>query len=236
MRASLILLANIKFIHSFVSKYTLTNPKQIKYQKLIQDDKFSIVICNGEAGTGKTMIACHEGIKLLKDNKIDKLVITRPTSTVDGEDLGFLPGKLEEKMHPFILPIYDYLLEYYTRDGINTLINTGKLEIAPLCFMRGRTFKKSFIICDEMQNASKNQMKMLLTRIGEKSKMVITGDIKQSDIGNNNGLTHLLACLKIKYENENFKMYEDGFGVVSLDKSCIQRHQMIEKIIELYEE
>ena len=206
--------------------------KQLKYQQLMKD--CSIVICNGDAGTGKTMLACHEGIRQLKEKQIEKLVITRPTSTVDGENLGFLPGNLEEKMHPFILPIYDYFLEFYTKDGIASLINTGKLEIAPLCFMRGRTFKNSFLICDEMQNASKNQMKMLLTRIGDKSKLIITGDVKQSDIGLENGLTHLLSLLETKY-HEPFKMYKDGFGVVQLDTSCIQRHPIIKSVLELYE-
>ncbi len=207
--------------------------KQLKYQQLMKE--CSIVVCNGDAGTGKTMLACHEGIRLLKDNRIEKLVITRPTCTVDGEELGFLPGKLEEKMNPFILPMFDYFLECYTKDGIASLINTGKLEIAPLGFMRGRTFKNSFLICDEMQNASKNQMKMLLTRIGDKSKLIITGDVKQSDLGIENGLTHLLSSLETKYKDEPFKMYKDGFGVVQLDASCIQRHPIIKSVLELYE-
>ena len=210
----------------------ILSSKQLKYQQLMKE--CSIVICNGDAGTGKTMLACYEGIRLLKDKQIEKLVITRPTSTVDGENLGFLPGNLEEKMHPFILPMYDYFLEFYTKDGIASLVNTGKLEIAPLCFMRGRTFKNSFLICDEMQNASKNQMKMLLTRIGDKSKLIITGDVKQSDIIEN-GLTHLLSSLETKYKDEPFKMYKDGFGVVQLDTSCIQRHPIIKSVLELYE-
>ena len=213
-----------------LTPYVLSG-KQLKYQQLIKE--CNIVICNGDAGTGKTMIACHEGIKLLRENKIEKLVITRPTSTVDGEELGFLPGKLEEKMHPFILPIYDYLLDYYTKDGITSLINTGKLEIAPLCFMRGRTFKNSFIIGDEMQNTSENQMKTLLTRFGTNSKMVITGDLKQSDLGIDNGLAHLIYALKYKYP-ESYVMFNDGFGLVTLDASCVQRHPMIKKIIDLY--
>lgn len=204
---------------------------QLKYQQLIKE--CNIIICNGDAGTGKTMIACNEGIRLLKENKINKIVITRPTSTVDGEDLGFLPGNLEEKMHPFMLPIYDYFLEHYTKDGIKTLLNNDKLEIAPLCFMRGRTFKNSFVICDESQNMSETQMKMFLTRIGEKSKMIVIGDVKQSDIGLDNGLNHLISSLKYKYQ-EPYKMFKDGFGLVSLDSSCIQRHPMIQKIIELY--
>lgn len=228
MRKSLFLCIPVKAI---LPNYILSG-NQLKYQQLIKE--CDIVVCNGAPGTGKTMIACHEGIKMLKDNRIHKLVITRPTSTVDGEDLGFLPGKLEDKMHPFMLPIYDYLLEYYNKDEIATLMNTDKLEIAPLCFMRGRTFKNSFIICDEAQNTSENQMKMLLTRLGNKSKMVITGDINQSDIGIDNGLTHLAYLLKYKYQ-EPYKMFKDGFGIVTLDTTCIQRHPMIKKIIELYD-
>jgi phosphate starvation-inducible PhoH-like protein len=217
---------------SFISKYTLTNPKQLKFQSLIQDKNLPIVFGLGPPGTGKTMIACNEAIKQLKEQQINKIIITRPAITVE-ENLGFLPGTMETKMKPFMIPIYDYFLDYYSMDNIQSLINNNKLEISPLCFMRGRTFKNCIIIADEMQNSSKNQMKMLLTRIGPNSKLLITGDLEQSDIIDN-GLKNIVDLMDKKY-TEKYKLFNDGIGIVNLDKSCIQRHQVIEKVLDLYE-
>jgi phosphate starvation-inducible PhoH-like protein len=215
----------------FVSKYVLTHPKQLKFQSLIQNNNLPIVIASGPAGTGKTMIACNEAIRLLKESKINKIIITRPAINVE-ENIGFLPGTLEKKMMPYMLPIYDYFLDYYTMDNIDNLITNNKLEISPLAYMRGRTFKDCIIIADEMQNSSINQMKMLLSRIGSNSKLLITGDLEQSDI-TDNGFKHVLKLLEIKYP-EKYKMFNDGFGTIDLDKSCILRHEIIEKIIDLY--
>ena len=122
----------------------------------------------GPAGTGKTLISTLAGIRALMQNKIDKFVVTRPAVSVD-EQHGFLPGTLQEKMAPWTRPIFDVFEEYYTPDQIEFMINDNKVEIAPLAYMRGRTFKNSYIIADEMQNATDNQMKMLLTRLGENS-------------------------------------------------------------------
>lgn len=227
----LCLLSSIVCKAHFVSKYVLTHPKQLKFQSLIQNNNLPIVIAAGPAGTGKTMIACNEAIKLLKESKINKIIITRPAINVE-ENIGFLPGTLEKKMLPYMMPIYDYFLDYYTMDNIESLIANNKLEISPLAYMRGRTFKDCIIIADEMQNSSINQMKMLLSRIGSNSKLLITGDLEQSDISDN-GFKHVLKLLELKY-TEKYKMYNDGFGVVDLDKTCILRHEIIEKIIELY--
>jgi phosphate starvation-inducible PhoH-like protein len=217
----------------FIPKYELKHPQQIKYSSYIESTKFPIVITTGLPGTGKTMISCQSAVKLFKEGKYKKIIITRPIVSVD-EDLGYLPGSLQDKMHPYLIPIYDYLLDYFTKDEITYLINSNKLEISPLAYMRGRTFRDSIVIADEMQNSSINQMKMLLTRVGCNSKIVITGDLMQSDIGEKNGLKHFTSLLLNKYP-EYYKMLLDGFAYINLDESCIERHEMINKIISLYD-
>ena len=217
----------------FIPKYELKHPQQIKYNSYIESSKFPIVIATGLPGTGKTMIGCHTAIKLFKEGKYKKIIITRPIVSVD-EDLGYLPGTLQDKMHPFLFPIYDYFLDYFTKDEITCLINSNKLEISPLAYMRGRTFRDSIVIADEIQNSSINQMKMLLTRIGCNSKIVITGDLMQSDIGEMNGLKHITNLLSTKYP-EYYKMLLDGFAYINLDNSCVERHEMTNKVISLYE-
>lgn len=218
---------------SFTPKYTLRNPLQVKLQTFINDPKLSIIISTGAAGTGKTLIACQEAIRMLKENEINKIIITRPTVTVE-ENLGYLPGSMEDKVYPFLVPIYDYFLEHYTKENLMTMINNGKLEVSPLAYMRGRTFKNAIIIADEMQNTTPNQMKMILTRIGENSKLIITGDLEQNDLAEYNGLQNIVDLLDKKYKDEYYLMIKDGFGYVHLDNSCIQRHPIIEKIINLY--
>ena len=143
-------------------------------QKLMVEacDKNDILFAIGPAGTGKTMLAVQHGIKLFQEGIVDKIVVTRPAVSVD-EDLGFLPGTLEEKMAPWTRPIFDVLREYFNAKEIEGMISEGIIEIAPLAYMRGRTFKDAYIIADEMQNATPNQMKMLLTRLGENSEMVV---------------------------------------------------------------
>jgi phosphate starvation-inducible PhoH-like protein len=204
-----------------------------KYNSYIESKKIPIVITTGMPGTGKTMIACHTAIKLFQEEKYKKIIITRPVVSVD-EDLGYLPGTLENKMHPYLIPIYDYFLDYYTKDELTCLLNNNKLEITPLAYMRGRTFKDSIIIADEMQNSSKNQMFTLLTRFGHNSKLIITGDVMQSDIEELNGLKHLADLLIQKYP-EYYKMILDGFGYINLDSSCIERDEMVNKVMKLYE-
>lgn len=217
----------------FLPKYEYKHPLHIKYNDYIESKKYPIVITTGLPGTGKTMIACHTAIKLFQEKKYKKIIITRPIVPVD-EDLGYLPGTLKDKMHPFLIPIYDYFLDYYTFDEITNLINNNKLEISPLAYMRGRTFTDSIVIADEMQNSSINQMKMLLTRIGTDSKIIITGDLMQCDIGENNGLKHFIHQLRLKYP-EYYKSLSDGFAYTNLDQSCIERHDIITKIMSIYD-
>jgi phosphate starvation-inducible PhoH-like protein len=209
-----------------------TSNKQKYYQSALSNHNIPIVLCTGPAGTGKTMFACSEAIKQLNLKKIDKIIITRPTITVN-EDIGFLPGTLEDKLYPYMIPIYDYFSEFYTKDKILNMIKIGTIEIAPLGFVRGRTFKNTFILADEMQNSTPAQFKMLLTRIGLNSKLVITGDLNQNDLPGENGLNEFIKLLHNGYNSEE-EQIKNGFQHIELDNSCIQRHSIIEKILNLY--
>ena len=142
------------------------NANQKLYLSKLYEESTSIVLAIGPAGTGKTMLAVQFGVKLFQEGKVDRIVVTRPAVSVD-EDLGFLPGDLNEKMAPWTRPIFDVLGEYYQKKEIANMLEEGVIEISPLAYMRGRTFKNAYIVADEMQNATVNQMKMLLTRLGE---------------------------------------------------------------------
>ena len=146
---------------------TPKNPNQVNYISKLLDSSQSIIFATGPAGTGKTMLSVLAAIKNLKDGLVERLIFTRPAIGVEDEQHGFLPGDLNAKMEPWTKPIFDVLREYYNSKEIQLMIQEGVIEISPLAFMRGRTFKDSFIIADEMQNATPNQMKMLLTRISK---------------------------------------------------------------------
>ncbi len=204
------------------------NLAQEKYIDALENPDIDIVFAVGPAGTGKTMLATIAAIQALKNNIVDKIIITRPAISVD-EQHGFLPGTLVEKMHPWVLPILDYFYEYYTKKDIEYMINDNILEIAPLAYMRGRTFHNSFILGDEFQNSTPNQMKMILTRIGNNSKMTITGDLAQHDKGyDKNGLLDFINRIK-KYPNN--KISYNIFG-----KSDVERNPIIEDILNLYDQ
>jgi len=165
------------------------------------------------------------GIRLLQEGIVDKIIVTRPAVSVD-EDLGFLPGTLNEKMAPWTRPIFDVLGEYYQQKDIESMLYEGTIEISPLAYMRGRTFKDSYVIADEMQNATQNQMKMLLTRLGENSKMVVTGDLNQADRLKDNGLIDFIEKVKgCKYEHIN---------VVQFDHKDIERHKAVAEVLKIY--
>jgi len=199
-------------------------PNEI-YRQFIQDINKKLIIGIGPAGTGKTITACEEAIIQLKNNNIKKIVITRPIIGADN-DIGYLPGKLEEKMMPWTRPILDVFYEHFTKTKVEQMIKNDKIEIAPLIYMRGRTFKNCFIIGDELQNTNIMQMKMLLTRIGEGSKMVITGDIEQKDISSISGLEYFLNLLK---NND-----DEAIGLVHFHYCDIVRSEIVKKIIKLY--
>ena len=194
------------------------------YLSCLRDN--DVVFCSGPAGTGKTYLAVANAISCLKDRKIEKIILSRPAVEA-GEKIGFLPGDIKEKVDPYLRPIYDALYDMMPFDKVDKKIMSGEIEIAPLAFMRGRTLKNSYIIIDEAQNTTKIQMKMLLTRLGEGSKMVITGDLTQVDLsaGQISGLSHSIEILKkIK-----------GIEILKLDISDIVRHPIVSKIIDAYE-
>ena len=173
------------------------------------------------------MLAVQNGIKLFQEGKIEKIVVTRPAVSAD-EDLGFLPGTLEEKMAPWTRPIFDVFSEYYHKKEISRYLEEGVIEISPLAYMRGRTFKNSYIIADEIQGTTVNQMKMLLTRLGDNSKMVVTGDLNQADRLGGNGLDDFICRLKDK----NPKLID----LMEFTTGDIERHPVIKEILSMYGE
>jgi len=224
-----------KHKQTYTSLYKPKNENQEKYVKYLDDDIKKLIIAIGPAGTGKTIFACLKGINLLQSGAIDKIVITRPTVSVD-EEIGFLPGNIIKKMDPWTKPIFDLFLEYYSKTELDSLLNTNVIEICPLAFMRGRTFKKSFIIADEMQNSSPNQMKMLTTRIGANSKMVITGDLMQSDLCKKNGLQDIISRVRT-FEKFNcfYENKENTIKIVEFISGDIERSDIVQKVIDIYD-
>jgi len=204
------------------------NANQKLYLTKLYEESTSIVLAIGPAGTGKTMLAVQFGIKLFQEGKVDKIVVTRPAVSVD-EDLGFLPGDLNEKMAPWTRPIFDVLREYYQTKEIAKMLEEGVIEISPLAYMRGRTFKNAYIVADEMQNATVNQMKMLLTRLGEGSKMVVTGDLAQADRLSDNGLIDFCNLLEQKE-------YLEHIDIIRFDNKDIERHNAVKEVLAVYGE
>jgi phosphate starvation-inducible PhoH-like protein len=217
---------NVNFIYSPKS----TN--QDKYVEYLNDEKIDMIIAVGPAGTGKTLFACLKAISQLKNGEIKKLVVTRPVVTVE-EDIGFLPGNIVKKMDPWTRPIFDLFLEFFSKTELDNFIYNNIIEISPLAFMRGRTFKNSFIIADEMQNSSPNQMKMLTTRIGVNSKMVITGDLMQTDIQNKNGLEDLIERVNKYNAKTNNSLH--SIKIVTFEKRDVERSDIVKNIINIYE-
>ena len=212
-------------------KSVIMSENQQKYYDVLNNKNISLVFGLGPAGCGKTMLACNAAVDSLKGKMVDKIIITRPIVSVD-EDLGFLPGTFEAKMDPWIRPIFDILRESFTAVQIQTMMDNGLIEISPLAYMRGRTFKNAFIIADEMQNSSPNQMKMMLTRIGEGSKMVITGDLLQSDRPGENGLSDFISRYKGSVSEKDDSR---EISVIKLERIDIRRSSIVSKIIDIYE-
>jgi phosphate starvation-inducible PhoH-like protein len=212
--------------------YTPKSTKQDKYVEYLNDENVDMIIAVGPAGTGKTLFACLKAISQLKNGEVKKLVVTRPVVTVE-EDIGFLPGNIVKKMDPWTRPIFDLFLEFFSKTELDNFIYNNIIEISPLAFMRGRTFKNSFIIADEMQNSSPNQMKMLTTRIGVNSKMIITGDLKQTDIPINNGLEDLIERINKYNAKTNNSLH--AIKIVTFEKQDIERSNIVKDIINIYE-
>jgi phosphate starvation-inducible PhoH-like protein len=193
----------------------------------LNDPDQHIVIAIGPAGTGKSYLAMLAAIRALRTGECDRIVLTRPAVGVDDERHGFLPGDLTAKMEPWTRPLLDILREFYHPREVIRMLDDGVIEISPLAFMRGRTFKNSWIVADEMQNATPNQMKMLLTRIGQGSRIVVTGDVEQTDRTKaNNGLLDLAAKLG--------QRGAPGICIFELQPRDVQRHAIITEVLTLY--
>lgn len=214
--------------------YTPKTYNQKQYLEYLNNKKNDLIVVIGPAGTGKTMFACLKAVESLRKNDVNKIILTRPVVPVE-EDIGFLPGNIVKKMDPWTRPIFDIFLDYYSQSEITKMINDGIIEISPLAYMRGRTFKNAFIIADEMQNSSPNQMIMLTTRIGTSSRMVITGDLEQSDKFVDNGLKDFIS--KYTYYTNNVNITENGLNdikIIKLNNSDILRSVVVEKVLKMY--
>ena len=216
------------------------------YVNALENRDVPIVFGIGPAGCGKTLFACLAAVKSLRAGKIKKIIMTRPIVPVEEEEIGFLPGNLVKKMDPWTRPIFDILLEFYPQRDLDHMIQNGVIEISPLAFMRGRTFKQAFIIADEMQNSTPNQMMMLTTRIGDDSKMVITGDLKQTDRGERgNGLSDLISKVEA-YQKDLLPShaesdsvfpirYKKDIEIVRMNASDVQRNPIVTRILDIYQ-
>ncbi len=223
-------------LKSLANFYKPKTPNQEQYVNYLNSPSIKLLFAVGPAGTGKTMLACNHAIRELKDGNIQKIIITRPVVPVEEEEIGFLPGNINKKMDPWMTPIFDIFNEFYSRKDIESMIYNNIIEVSPLAFMRGRTFKSSFIIADEMQNSSPNQMLMLTTRIGENSKMVVTGDLKQSDRRINSGLSDFINKYKIynNYLKLNNNNTNYGINIIELTNDDIERSKIVSKILDIY--
>ena len=211
----------------FDQKFTQPkNNSQTEYMATLQNKAKKIVIATGPAGTGKTLFATEYGVKTFLLGTCEKLVFTRPSVSVD-EELGFLPGTMEEKMAPWVRPIYDVLHSFISPKEVQQLMNEKIIEISPLGYMRGRTFKNCWIVADEMQNSSVSQMKMLLTRLGENSRLVITGDLEQHDRPNElNGLEDFLDKFRGKRSS--------SITSIEFEKTDILREDVVREVLDIY--
>ena len=220
-------------INKYVNKkkYEPKGINQEKYVNYLDNKDISLIFALGPAGTGKTLFACTYAINALKTKSISKIILTRPIVAVEDEEIGYLPGTLQHKMDPWTKPIFDIFLEYYKQYEIDNMIKESIIEISPLSYMRGRTFKNSIVICDEMQNSTPNQMLMLTTRIGEKSKMIITGDLLQSDRQINNGLSDIITKIN------NYKLFNslDNIKIIEMSYNDIMRSDIVKEILKIYD-
>lgn len=205
-------------------------PRSLNQERLVlalNDATQHIVVAVGPAGTGKSYLAMLAAIRALRNGVCERIVLTRPAVGVDDERHGFLPGDLTAKMEPWTRPLLDILKEFYHPREVTRMLDDGIIEISPLAFMRGRTFKNAWIVADEMQNATPNQMKMLLTRIGANSRILVTGDVEQTDRTTaNNGLLDLAHRLA--------QRTRPGLTVCELTARDVQRHEIITTVLEIY--
>ncbi len=201
--------------------------RTINQQRMVESyDKNDMLFAVGPAGTGKTYTAVALAVRALKNKEVRRIILTRPAVEA-GENLGFLPGDLKDKLDPYLQPLYDALRDMIPSQKLYSFMEDGTIEVAPLAFMRGRTLENAFAILDEAQNATEPQMKMFLTRMGRNSKFIITGDVTQIDLPRNqsSGLIHSMKLLKDV----------QGIDFIMLDARDIVRHRLVNKIVEAYE-
>ena len=202
-------------------------PKSVNQRKYLDViDQFDIVFGVGPAGTGKTYLAMAQAVTYLLEKKVSRIILARPAVEA-GEKLGFLPGDIAEKVNPYLRPLYDALYDMIDTEKASRLIERGTIEVAPIAFMRGRTLNDAFVILDEAQNTTREQMKMFLTRLGFGSKAVVTGDITQIDLpsGHMSGLVQALDIVK----------HIEGIGFVYFDERDVVRHKLVQQIVKAYD-
>ena len=202
-------------------------PKSVNQRRYLDSiDQFDIVFGVGPAGTGKTYLAMAQAVTYLLEKKVSRIVLARPAVEA-GEKLGFLPGDIAEKVNPYLRPLYDALYDMMDTEKASRLIERGTIEVAPIAFMRGRTLNDAFVILDEAQNTTSEQMKMFLTRLGFGSKAVVTGDITQIDLpsGRVSGLVQALDVVR----------HIEGIGFVYFDEKDVVRHKLVQQIVKAYD-
>jgi phosphate starvation-inducible PhoH-like protein len=205
-------------------------PNQIKYVKSLQNVSKPIVIATGPPGSGKTMLPCQVAAEQFKSGNVQKIVLTRPIVCA-GEDLGYLPGSIENKMDPWTRPMFDILENYFARSRIKQMIDNRTIEISPLAYMRGRTFNNCYIIADEMQNSTKQQMKMVLTRLGEGSQMAITGDTEQCDLPE----PELCGLSELLFRLDGYSEQLEYIEHIILEAEDIQRHPAVQEVCGVFQ-
>ncbi len=204
---------------------TLRTPRQVHYVEALRDENLDLIFGVGPAGTGKTFLAVAAAVEALKSERVDKIIVTRPAVEA-GEKLGYLPGDLAEKVDPYLQPIWDAFRSQMSENDLKARRERRQIEVAPLAFMRGRTLSNAFVIVDEAQNATVLQMKMVLTRLGEGSRMVVTGDPSQIDLlrSDQSGLAHAISIL------ENIP----GVEIIRFAAQDVVRHRLVAHIVEAY--
>jgi phosphate starvation-inducible PhoH-like protein len=203
------------------------NPKSVNQRKYLDTiEQYDIVFGVGPAGTGKTYLAMAQAVSYLLTKKVSRIILARPAVEA-GEKLGFLPGDLAEKVNPYLRPLYDALYDMMDTEKATRLVERGTIEVAPIAFMRGRTLNDAFVILDEAQNTTSEQMKMFLTRLGFGSKAVVTGDITQIDLPNPKA-SGLIEALKIVRAIE-------GIGIIYFDDTDVVRHKLVQQIVKAYD-